>query len=1081
VGPPPPLGRRGGAPPPPRRRALADTGAARTSLTAPGGFADGEWQHVALTRSRDTVTLYMNGQPVAEAASPVGSTSTDARHGVHLGQRPDGANPMTGALDEMYLYDRALSAAEIGILAGDDGDADGGPDAPEGAVVHLPLEQTRPHPVRPDRPVVVADDNARGGQYLRYEAQEPGDYVEIPFGLDEAGEFEVAVRQHRRWNHGKIQVSIDGEDLPDGLVDLAFGPNESFRTFQHGTVELDRGRHRIRFTLVDEGHLGGTVIAPDQLTLISGGGAHELVRDVALDDESVGAFEMSGSWSRASGQDGHPYFGVSYRSAPSGSGDRTARWRPDVPVTDTYQVLVWYVSHPNRASDAPYTVHHAEGSTTVEVDQRGQARSLTDADRPGVWVNLGSFRFEAGSAASIELSNDANGFVVADGVVLTRDPVPDTPTDVEASGASSSIEVSWSASEGAHGYHIERREAGDGAWEFAGEVSASETSFTSTGLSADTAYEHRVYAVVGVHVGRPARASVASASVDSTTHTVEIPPDEGDIEITTLSGRPDSVTGGDALVQVTVPADVTPDELTVSVDGADVTSEFVVDADGVTLTGLVSGLRPGANAITATAHGEDAHRTTLSVTNYPIQGPVFSGPHQQPFACGTAAFQIPVIGGTLGAPIDEDCSIATRVDYFYATGAGDFQPWPDAATGYPDDLATTTTSEGVESPFIVRMETGTANRAIYQSTVLHDPLAESEPSFDSPPAAWNGVAIFTLGGGCNGGWYRQGTATGGVTDRFMLGQGYGVVSSTLNVFGVNCHDVTAAETAMMVKERFIEQYGSVDRVIGYGASGGAYQGHQIADNYPGIFDGIVVGSSFPEVAFGTVNFITDAWLLDTYFTEAAEVGWTEEEQRAVTGFETYATATNVAPGARRIDPRTACTMVSAAERYDPDTNPTGVRCGVFDHAVNVYGRDAETGFARRPMDNVGVQYGLGALNDGAISAEQFLDLNERVGGFDVDANVRPERTSADVDAVRIAYQTGRLTNGGGGLAEVPIIDWREYRDDNPNGDIHVRYHTFSMRERLQKANGTTANHVSLLESARYGFSTNSPLISSFCS
>ena len=171
--------------------------------------------------------------------------------------------------------------------------------------------------------------------------------------------------------------------------------------------------------------------------------------------------------------------------------------------------------------------------------------------------------------------------------------------------------------------------------------------------------------------------------------------------------------------------------------------------------------------------------------------------------------------------------------------------------------------------------------------------------------------IYTLGGGCTGGWYRQGDTTGGVTDSFMLGKGFAVVSSSLNVFGMNCQDLTAAETAMMVKERFVERYGPVRHTIGYGCSGGSYQAHQIADNYPGIFDGIIPACSFPEVGFATVYMITDAWLLDTYLRGAD--GWTAEQKRAVTGFVTYATAPNVAEGARRIDPRVFCGVLPAGQ------------------------------------------------------------------------------------------------------------------------------------------------------------------------
>ncbi|MBB5791619.1 DUF6351 family protein [Jiangella mangrovi] len=552
----------------------------------------------------------------------------------------------------------------------------------------------------------------------------------------------------------------------------------------------------------------------------------------------------------------------------------------------------------------------------------------------------------------------------------------------------------------------------------------------------------------------------------------------GPVEISVLSGRPDTVTGGDALVRIEVPVNVPPHRVRVAADGVDVTAAFTVDRTSRTLTGLVTGLPEGTSSITTSGPSARAE-AELTVTNHPITGPVFSGPHQQPFVCETASFGVPVIGGNLGQPLDADCSIADRVDYFYRTTANTFAPWPAGATDYPANLATTTTSTGETTPFIVRMETGTVNRAIFQTTVLHDPLTEDAPAPTGAarPEAWNGGAIYTLGGGCTGGWYRQGNSTGGVTDAFMLGQGYAVLSSSLNVFGNNCSDLTAAESAMMVREEFTERYGRPDHVIGFGCSGGSYQGHQISDNYPGIFDGIVVGCSFPEVGFGTVQFITDAWLLDTYFTTDAGVAWTAEQRRAVTGFATYATAPNVANGARRIDPRVFCGVVPPAQRYHPQTNPGGARCDVFDHTVNVYGTDPATGFARRPLDNVGIQYGLTTLNDGTITAEQFLDLNERVGGFDDDANVVAARTEGDTDAIRAAYRSGRLTNGGGGLADIPIIDYRAYYDDVASGDIHVRYHTFSMRERLLKANGTAANHVSLLEDARYGlFSTASPLL-----
>jgi len=88
--------------------------------------------------------------------------------------------------------------------------------------------------------------------------------------------------------------------------------------------------------------------------------------------------------------------------------------------------------------------------------------------------------------------------------------------------------------------------------------------------------------------------------------------------------------------------------------------------------------------------------------------------------------------------------------------------------------------------------------------------------------------------------------------------------------------------------------------------------------------------------------------------------------------------------------------VPAALRYDPTGLPpnfSGARPTVFDENVNVYGRarnpldpSGNSTYALRPFDNGGVQYGLAALNAGAITVQQFLDLNDQIGGFDTDAN-----------------------------------------------------------------------------------------------
>jgi len=563
-----------------------------------------------------------------------------------------------------------------------------------------------------------------------------------------------------------------------------------------------------------------------------------------------------------------------------------------------------------------------------------------------------------------------------------------------------------------------------------------------------------------------------------------------DLDIITVSTRPDTVSGGNVLVRINASRNVAINDLIILLNGQNVTSAFRPEAGLHSLLGLVDGLNLGENSLVAKAI--DANNVTyrsasLSLTNYPITGPILSGPHEEPFYCMTQLFTLPASTTTLGPALDADCSIATRVDYVYRTTAGTFQPLPNLAT-YPGDLAQTTTSEGKSVPYIVRVETGTINRAIYETAVLHDPTIETAPTPFKPPAAWNHRLVYTLGGGCVGGWYIQGASigNGGILEDLMLRQGYGVAASTLNVYGNNCQDLLAAETIMMVRERFIENFGPVALTIGYGCSGGSEAAQPISDEYPRLLNGILVGCSFPEVVAAMVNNITDADLFLHYLNTDATVSWSDAQIEAATGYPTVTTLSTIGPGnAVRVKAQggTCNAIIPKSVQYDAKTNPTGIRCDLYDHLVNVFGRDPTTGFARRPIDNTGVQYGLEALNLGAITKQQFLDLNRNIGGYDNDGNYVATRTIGDVAAIEAAYLSGRITYGGLGMRRTPIIDYRGYVDQPENSnEVHSRFHSFSMRQRLLEANGNFNNQVMLVEdgSATTGnglFSDTSPVLS----
>jgi hypothetical protein len=563
-----------------------------------------------------------------------------------------------------------------------------------------------------------------------------------------------------------------------------------------------------------------------------------------------------------------------------------------------------------------------------------------------------------------------------------------------------------------------------------------------------------------------------------------------DLDIITVSTRPDTVSGGDVLVRINVPPGVAINDLVIVLNGQAVTSAFQPEAGSHSLLGLVQGLKLGENSLVAKAVGQNnvTYRTArLTLTNYPITGPILSGPHEEPFYCMTQLFTLPASTNTLGPALDADCSIATRVDYVYRTTAGTFQPLPNL-TSYPADLAQTTTTEGKSVPYIVRVETGTINRAIYETAVLHDPTTEAAPTPFKPPVGWNHRLVYTLGGGCVGGWYIQGASlgNGGILEDLMLRQGYGLAASTLNVYGNNCQDLLAAESLMMVRERFIENFGPVALTIGYGCSGGSEAAQPISDEYPRLMDGILVGCSFPEVVAAMVNNITDADLFLHYLNTSATVTWSDAQIEAATGYPTVTTLSTIGPGnAIRVKAQggTCNAIIPKSVQYDANTNPTGIRCDLYDHLVNVFGRDPTTGFARRPIDNTGVQYGLEALNLGAITKQQFLDLNRNIGGYDNDGNYVATRTVGDVSAIEAAYLSGRITYGGLGMRRTPIIDYRGYVDqpENPN-EVHSRFHSFSMRQRLLEANGNFNNQVMLVEdgSTTTGnglFSDTSPVLS----
>jgi len=540
------------------------------------------------------------------------------------------------------------------------------------------------------------------------------------------------------------------------------------------------------------------------------------------------------------------------------------------------------------------------------------------------------------------------------------------------------------------------------------------------------------------------------------------------IDIKVVSSQPDMVSGGSALVQVTSPAEI--QKLSIWADGREVTSAFHVSPRTQTLIGLVDGLAVGKNQLEVKSGRKVLAQ--LEILNHGITGPILSGPHQTPFICQTES-------AGLGPPLDADCSAKIEVTYIYksiqpltpADRTAEGKPGDppagfkvyDPKGPHPSDLAEATTTEGKKVPYMVRWERGTINRAIYEIAFLHEPGTPLPDAWTATPG-WNGRLVYSFGGGCIAG-YRQGRPPNAINNRF-LSLGYAHMTSSLNVFGNNCDDVISAETTAMVKEHFIKRFGVPVHTIGWGGSGGSMQQHLIGQNYPGLLDGIIPSASYPDI-LTIVPGAVDCTLLAHAF-ESSSLTWTEEQKTAISGFVTWGTCAKESKGYSWlkfryspdwVDPLSCSSIIPRALVYNPVTNRKGTRCDLYDNEANVFGADPKTGFVRRPLDNVGVQYGLVAFNRGIISAEEFLELNEKVGGFDDDGKITATRMAGDPEALRRAYATGRVNAGGGGLASIPIIDIRTYNDAKP--DIHDEYRSFVTRARLIATNGSAENQVML--------------------
>jgi Tannase-like family of unknown function (DUF6351) len=598
------------------------------------------------------------------------------------------------------------------------------------------------------------------------------------------------------------------------------------------------------------------------------------------------------------------------------------------------------------------------------------------------------------------------------------------------------------------------------------------------------------------------------------------------IQIGVLSSAPQWLSGGDARIEIRA-SRVLHARIELWLNGQRINP--ALQAGSNRLEGVISGLAVGDNLLEVRTDGRVRNRITL--TNHPLAGPMFSGPQQQPFVCTTVQSAVgrqPRVdratppgyavsdnsGNTVG--YSRDCSIDTFVAYFYRNSAGALLALPPGGNR-PADMGTTTLPDGRTVDFIVRREIGTINRFLYSIAMLA-PLADNPAAPDT--SLWNKRLLYWFQGGVAVG-HSQGTVHGGSMNLDVLGQGFAIVHSSGNNTGTHYNMTLAGETAMMTKERFIERYGVPHWTVGLGGSGGAIQQYLIAQNQPGVLDGLLPVQSYPDMVTQTIH-VGDCELLEHYMdaTDRNNAKWRTTKNRswlvgfnaeegfarvndpffqlkAALGYSSAVGTTECVPAWRGLTPLAMNPWYGQApnqQLYQPQSDIAANRWTHYDDLRNVYGVD-DSGAARPTWDNVGVQYGLSSLRAGLITPAEFVHLNFHIGGWKHPSQMVQEgfpffgTSASEINkALTVpgyfdpwSRRNMNLSPGPGlpaprtvgdplamraaytsghvfsGKLDVPALDHRQYMEREL--DMHNSHQSFAVRQRVLKKSGHSDNLV----------------------
>lgn len=198
----------------------------------------------------------------------------------------------------------------------------------------------------------------------------------------------------------KFQYSYDASswyDIPGLSYKNYSNPGDLEQTFAIRNP-VDARYIRLYATKVGMDNVGENLVQMDEIEL-DGDNA------IIVDNDDTGFAYTGTVYYNSTVQEAEPMFGGDERLMPAGDGTSYCTFTPAITTTAYYKVYAYWTDGSNRADNAPFTIYYQGGNTTVRVNQK---------ENGGQWVYLGTYDFASGTSGYVQVSNDANGYVMAD-------------------------------------------------------------------------------------------------------------------------------------------------------------------------------------------------------------------------------------------------------------------------------------------------------------------------------------------------------------------------------------------------------------------------------------------------------------------------------------------------------------------------------------------------------------------------------------------------------------------------------------------------------------------------------------------